>query len=99
MLDEWIRSLKKVGEYITDRMHDNNFSSIVYFHPGKEHKDWKGRWVVGVLTGVDNDLICVKMCNTRGDEEKLLSPAGDNIIEALDKAVALLRREMPEELK
>ena len=82
--------LKRVVEYITDKMHDNDFSSIVYFHPGKEFRDWKGRWVVGNLTGIDSDLVCVKRCNTREDERRYLSPAGDNIIDALDKAVALL---------
>ena len=82
--------LKKVVEYITDTMHDNDFSCVVYFHPGKKHRDWKGRWVVGNLTGIDNDLICVKRCADREDEKRHLSPEGDNIIDALDKAVALL---------
>ncbi len=82
--------LKKVVEYITNTIFDNGFTTIVYFHPGMEYRHWPGRWVAGTMTGIDNDLICVKRCHTREDEKKYLSPEGDNIVDALNKAVALL---------
>ena len=83
--------LKKVVRWFTHGMHDNNFSEIVYFHPGKDNFCWKGRWVVGVCTGRDNDLICVKPCETTTESERWLSPSGDDPFDALEKAIALLK--------
>ncbi len=79
----------KVLSEITDKMHENNWESLIYFHPGKEHRDWTNRWVAGTLTGKDNDLICVEKCSTRENGEKYLSPAGNTVLEAINNAIEL----------
>ncbi len=80
---------KAERERITDLMFENGFSTLVYFHPGEGHRDWADRWVAGILTGRDNDLICVRKCKTTQEAEKWLSPSASDIVSALEKAVAL----------
>ena len=84
--------LKDVGEDITDKMNENEWESLIYFHPGKNHRDWTNKWVAGTMTGVDHDLICLKRCSTREDEAKYLSTTGNTAIEAIDKAVESLKQ-------
>ena len=79
---------KAVEEEITDKMHENNWGSLVYFHPGSTR--FPDRWVAGTQTGIDNDLICTRKCKTREDEQKYLSPSGNTALEAIDKAIKSL---------
>ena len=72
-----------IVELICHRM---GWSSIWYANPGpygltallknKFELAWPGRWHVGVWTGPQNDLICVKHCQTNPEAEKYLSPSG-----------------------
>jgi len=45
------------------------------------------RWYVGVWTGPDNDLLCVKHCKTNAEAEQFLSPCGSTLAEACTRAV------------
>lgn len=74
---------------ITDLMFENGFSTLVYFHPGEGHRDWADRWVAGILTGRDNDLICVKYCKTVEEGERWLSPSASDPLTAIERAIAL----------
>ena len=80
---------ERIAKEITDKMHGNNWDSLIYFHPGEIRM--LDRWVAGTMTGKDNDLVCVKKCNTREDGERYLSPQGNTALEAIDKSIALLQ--------
>ena len=71
-------------------MHQYGFTTLWYAHPGPENFHWPERWHVGHWTGPDNDLVCVKLCRTKEEAERWLSPGGDNPFDALNKAVQLL---------
>ena len=49
--------------------------------------DFNKRWHVGVWTGPDRDMFCLKQCTTNEEAERWLSPGGDSIEEAFEKAV------------
>jgi len=80
---------KAERERITDLMFENQFDTIVYFHPGQGNRDWANRWVAGTLTGRDGDLVCVKPCRTTKESERWLSPSASDPLSAVEKAVAL----------
>ena len=46
-------------------------------------------FMVGVLTGKDNDLVCVKKCSHDEDPETFLAPAGRSILTATLKTLAV----------
>lgn len=48
--------------------------------------DPPSRFFVGIWTGPDNDLICLKHCKTAKEAEEYLSPAGITLIDAAKKA-------------
>lgn len=83
-----------IAEYIIHRM---GWSDVIYFHPGPigfcggmMPKCGWGRWVVGVLTGPDYDMICVRRCDTNPDAHRFASPTAPTIGTAL--LVALAKR-------
>ena len=90
LAEEVIPPIQKAErERITDLMFENGFSTLVYFHPGEGHRDWADRWVAGILTGRDNDLICVKHCKTVEEGERWLSPGASDPLTAIESAIAL----------
>jgi hypothetical protein len=50
------------------------------------------RWVAGVLTGPDNDLVCVKDCKTVEEANRFLSPGGWTPEDAVEQALVHLER-------
>jgi hypothetical protein len=46
----------------------------------------KGACLVGTWTGPDNDLLCVRKCDTRAEAEAFLSPPGRTILDAALRA-------------
>jgi hypothetical protein len=52
--------------------------------------DFNERWHVGVWTGPDRDMFCLKQCTTNEQAEQWLSPGGNTIQEAFEKAVQQL---------
>lgn len=48
---------------------------------------YDGRWHVGVWTGPQLDLICVRRCATNAEAERSLSPSGRTILSATLKAL------------
>lgn len=72
------------------------WSQVFYANPWTKgdtpKKDWKERWMVGVLTGPDLDLICLKRCHTKEEAERYLSPGGDDIIDATINAIKKLKK-------
>jgi len=73
-------------EYV---MHKYNWTDIWYAHPGPwiSPINLRKRYCVGIWTGRDNDLLCLKKCKTNPEAEIWLSPAGSLIITALIKAM------------
>lgn len=71
------------------------WSEVFYANPFEighiPKQDWKKRWHVGVLTGPDLDLICLKHCVTNKEAHQFLSPGGDDIIQATIKAIKKLK--------
>jgi hypothetical protein len=61
-------------------MHKMGWTDIWYAHA--EYL-MKSRWFVGLWTGEQNDLICIKRCNTNQEAEKYLSPAASSIFLAV----------------
>lgn len=53
---------------------------------------WGDRFHVGVWSGPDKDLLCLKRCETREEAERWLSPGGVTIGVALLKAMLKYRR-------
>jgi hypothetical protein len=51
--------------------------------------DLMNRWSVGIRTGPNKDIICVRHCNTKEDVLKYESPRGSSIKEATWKAIRL----------
>jgi len=53
---------------------------------------WSGpRWHVGVWTGPDSDLVCLKDCNTKEEAERWLSPGGWTPADAVHQAKVKLK--------
>ncbi len=51
--------------------------------PRRLHRFWrKGGCLVGVWTGPDRDLLCVRECDTSIEAEKWLAPPGRMILDA-----------------
>ncbi len=65
-------------------LHRSGWQHIWYAHPGnfgfralvrgRFGLLWPGRWMVGVWTGPQNDLLCVRHCRSNHEAEKYLSP-------------------------
>jgi hypothetical protein len=76
-------------------MHHFGWTDIWYAHPGgsfRRNFSWGGRFHVGVWTGEQHDLICVKKCSTNEEAERLLSPGARTIwLAALRSAWRRLR--------
>lgn len=53
---------------------------------------WGDRYIVGVWTGPDKDLLCLKKCETREEAERWLSPGGVTMGVAMLKAIVKYRR-------
>ena len=79
---------KDVWMIIETIMHLLNWNDIWYAHPGDFRTNLKqGRFHVGVWTGPQMDLICIRKANTNSEAEKYLSPGGRTILEATIKSV------------
>lgn len=55
-------------------------------------------WHVGVWTGPEKDLICVKRCETNGEAKQWLSPGSRSLLIAAIKS-ALLRRRLARQVE
>ncbi len=49
------------------------------------------RWMAGIWTGPDEDLVCLQRCETASEAEKCLSPAGWTPLDAVLRAVYRFR--------
>jgi len=85
-----VDSIRFIGKFITNQLHKHNWCDIWYACPSPSGIDTPDRWCVGVWTGPQNDLICVKHCKTNEEAEKWLSPGGNDIFEAIEKSEKLL---------
>jgi hypothetical protein len=70
-------------------MHRMGWADIWYAHPGnfgmrhfRRRYIWPGRWGVGVWTGPQNDLLCIKRCDTNEEAERCLSPLAPTALAA-----------------
>lgn len=61
-------------------MHRMGWTDVWYAHPGLLALN--DRWHVGIFTGPQNDLICVKHCDTNEEAERYLSPGASDILSA-----------------
>lgn len=71
-------------------MHLLNWSDVWYAHPGDIRSNFRKRggcFFVGVWTGPQRDLICVRRADTNQAAERFLSPSGRTILDATIKAV------------
>ncbi len=76
-------------------MHWMGWSDVWYAHPGARgfwrdlwrYIRWEGRWHVGNWTGPQNDLLCVRYCDTNEEAERWLSPGSRTILGAVLKAL------------
>lgn len=76
-------------------MHRMDWGDVWYAHPGVRgwwrdlwrYLRWDGRWMVGVWTGPQRDLICVRHCDTNEEAERWLSPGSHTILGATLKAL------------
>jgi hypothetical protein len=50
-----------------------------------------GQWYVGIWTGPDRDLLCVKHCETAEEAEQCLSPQGECYEDAFTLAMMKIR--------
>ena len=71
------------------------FTNIWYSNPWPigtvpTHDTPGQRWFIGVWTGPDRDLLCLKKCETIAEAEIWLSPAGWDIRHALEGAIKKL---------
>ena len=78
-------------------IHKMGWTVVWYAHPGGSYLRnltgrWGGRWHVGVDTGPQHDLICLKHCRTNKEAERWLSPGGSLISIAVIKAILKLIR-------
>lgn len=48
-----------------------------------------GQWFMGVWTGPQDDLLCIKKCRTREEANRFLSPEGKSIDDACIKAMKM----------
>ncbi len=72
-------------------MHFMNWDAVWYAHPGsvKGAILWSGRYHVGIWTGPDNDLVCIRSVSSSQAAEAALSPGGHTILTATLKALWL----------
>lgn len=56
--------------------------------PRDAQRNFGPRWHVGVWTGPDRDLVCLKACATSDEAERWLSPGGWTPEDAVERAVA-----------
>ncbi len=69
-------------------IHLMSWDSVWYANPGDFRWNLKhGRFHVGVWTGPQHDLICVRKCDTNKKADEFLSPGGRTILEATVKAI------------
>lgn len=75
-----------ITEFIMHRM---EWTDVWYAHPGPNSlrrlcywRRFVNRWHVGVLTGWENDLICIKWCTSNEKAELCLSPGSSTILTA-----------------
>jgi hypothetical protein len=66
---------------IWKQFHDAGFRDLWYAHPGGDYdqshfREPNPRWHAGIWTGPQNDLICIKICETNKEANKFLSPSG-----------------------
>ena len=79
-----------IAEEIIHRMH---WSAAWYANPGPFFRlPFGPRWHVGVWTGPDGDLVCVKGCKTAEEAVRHLSPSGWTILHATVLAWLKARR-------
>lgn len=66
-----------------------DWQDIWYANPGSfwHMLKWGSRWHIGIWTGPDNDLLCLKRCQSKKEAEQWLSPGGMTIKIAFFKAV------------
>jgi len=53
--------------------------------------DFNQRWHVGVWTGPNRDMLCLKQCYTDDEASLWLAPSGNDIQEAFEKSVEKLQ--------
>jgi len=68
---------------IEEIMHEMEWTTIFYFHPGMPYFDWPDNWAAGVWTGPQDDLLCVKPCETNEEAERWLSPCANSALDAV----------------
>jgi hypothetical protein len=86
---EFVRDLYKTMAYY-------GFSDIWYSNPwpigSSPTEDIPCyRWHVGVWTGPHRDMLCLKQCLTNDEAHAWISPAGEDIQDAIKKAIARLK--------
>ena len=76
-----------ITEYM---MHRFGWADICYFGPRTffQSLKWGERWHIGVWTGPQNDLLCLKPCKTNEECEIWLSPGGTTIKLAMIGAIS-----------
>jgi len=90
---------------IWEQFHDAQFTDLWYANPGPGvhtqdgqkrylHERFGPRWHAGVWTGPQQDLVCVKHCETNEEAERWLSPGGWTPEEAVRLALELHARNM-----
>ena len=88
--DAWLNAfLGTLDEIATKAMHDVGFTDLWYAHPGSALVR-ADRWHAGIWTGPQQDLICVKKCETNEEAEEWLSPGAAGPLAAIKAATALL---------
>ena len=79
-------------------MHRMGWTDAWYAHCGPFDLGWfrevclRGRWSVGVWTGPQHDLLCIKRCATNAEAELYLSPGAPTATLACLAALAKARR-------
>ena len=77
-----------IVEWIMNRMYWQDVWFLGYNHPAASWRKFTRRdsAYVGVWTGPQNDLICVRHCETNEEAERYLSPGGYTILHAALKS-------------
>jgi hypothetical protein len=74
--DEWVAEF---GEPSTDLEEIKHRKVVLHYGP---------RWCVGVWTGREGDLVCLKHCDTNEEAKRWLSPGGWTPDHAVRQAIA-----------
>ncbi len=70
---------------IVEMMHQAGFADIWYAYPGLLMSE--NCWHAGIWTGPQNDLLCVKKCDTNDEANRYLSPGANSPYEAVAQAI------------